>query len=293
VLQAHSTDQPEMRDVMAGLRQISDVHPESVLLGEIYLPIERLVSYYGEQESGVHLPLNFHLIESPWRADAIANLVAEYERALPQGAWPNWVIGNHDRPRIVTRVGERQARAAAMLILTLRGTPTLYYGDELGLSDVAIPPDRIKDPRELREPGKDLNRDPVRTPLPWDSSACAGFTTGEPWLPLNEDHTSRNVATLRQDPSSILSLYRALLALRRTRPSLNVGEIREASAENGVLTYVRVYGAERSLICLNLTDSEQAACPEGDILLSTEMKSRSGAVLHPGEGVIVGLRQGG
>jgi alpha-glucosidase len=293
VLQTHSTDQPEMQDVMRGLRQASDAFPSSVMLGEIYLPIDRLVTYYGEQGAGVHLPLNFHLIETPWRAGAIADLIATYERALPDGAWPNWVIGNHDRPRIATRLGERQARVAAMLMLTLRGTPTLYYGDELGLADVPIPPDRVKDPRELRQPGKGLNRDPVRTPMPWNGSEGAGFSSAESWLPLNEDYQARNAAAQLDDPHSILSLYRALLTLRRARPSLNAGEISKVSAENGVLTYERTYRSERSLICLNMTDREQPGCPEGDILLSTEMKIRPGRVLHPGEGVIVGLRQSG
>jgi alpha-glucosidase len=293
VLQAWSTDQPEMRDVMLGLRQTCDAYPDTVLLGEIYLPIERLVTYYGERGAGVHLPLNFHLIETPWRADALANLIKTYERALPPGSWPNWVIGNHDRPRIAMRIGESQARAAAMLMLTLRGTPTLYYGDELGLADVEIPPDRIKDPRELRQPGKGLNRDPVRTPMPWDGSPGAGFSAATPWLPLNHDHTHRNVEAMQEDPHSILALYRALLSLRGSRPSLSVGDIGNVAARGGVLAYERVHGAERSLVCLNLTDSVQEACADGDILLSTEMKSRHTGVLHPGEGIILGLRQGG
>jgi alpha-glucosidase len=293
VLQTHSTDQPEMQDVMLGLRQTSDAYQASVLLGEIYLPIERLMTYYGSQGAGVHLPLNFHLIETPWRADALADLIRDYDRALPSGAWPNWVIGNHDRPRIATRIGERQARVAAMLMLTLRGTPTLYYGDELGLDDVPISPDRVKDPRELRQPGKGLNRDPVRTPMPWDSSAKAGFSTVEPWLPLNDDHSIRNVASMKQDPYSILSLYRALLAMRRSRVSLSAGDIHDVSVCNGVLVYERVHGAERTAVCLNLTEVEQSIDVDGDILLSTDMKNRHGRKLHPGEGVILGLRQGG
>ena len=113
--------------------------PERVLIGEIYLPLERLVTYYGPDLSGVHLPFNFQLLQTTWKADAIAKVIADYEAALPPDAWPNWVLGNHDQPRIAHRVGVRQARVAAMLLLTLRGTPTMYYGDEIGMTNVADP----------------------------------------------------------------------------------------------------------------------------------------------------------
>ena len=129
-----------------------DAYPHRVLIGEIYLPLDRLMQYYGRDLKGAHLPFNFQLLQAPWKADAIARLVEDYEAALPDGAWPNWVLGNHDRPRIATRVGPEQAKVAAVLLLTLRGTPTLYYGDEIGVADVPIPPDQIRDPWALREP---------------------------------------------------------------------------------------------------------------------------------------------
>ena len=111
-----------------------------MLIGEIYLPVDRLMHYYGRERAGVHLPFNFQLVDAPWEARSLAKLIADYEAALPPGGWPNWVLGNHDRPRVAAKRGQAQARVAAMLLLTLRGTPTLYYGDELGLADVAIPP---------------------------------------------------------------------------------------------------------------------------------------------------------
>ena len=107
---------------------------ERLLIGELYLPVERLVRYYGEDGAGIHLPSNMHLISTPHRAEEIGALVEEYEAALPEGAWPNWVLGNHDRSRVASRVGFGQARVAAMLLLTLRGTPILYYGDEIGMA---------------------------------------------------------------------------------------------------------------------------------------------------------------
>jgi alpha-glucosidase len=205
----------------------------------------------------VHLPFNFQLIDAPWQARALATLIANYEAALPPGGWPNWVLGNHDRPRIASKLGEAQARVAAMLLLTLRGTPTLYYGDELGLSDVPIPPAQLQDPRELREPGLGLGRDPVRTPMPWDAGAHAGFSTVSPWLPLNADWPTRNVAGMADEPASILTLYRQLLAARRAHPALAIGDFSLLDSAGDVLAYERRYGAQRLIVALNLGTSAQ------------------------------------
>ena len=133
-------------------------YPNRVLITEAYLPLKKQVAYYGKNGSGANLPFNFHLIKSEWKAQAIRRLTLDYEKALPPGAWPDWVLGNHDQSRVATRVGEKQARNAAMLLLTLRGNSTLYYGDEIGMTDVPISPDEIHDPVEKREPGKGWTR---------------------------------------------------------------------------------------------------------------------------------------
>jgi glycosidase len=257
VLQVHSTDQPEVHEVAAEMRAIADGYStketgERVLIGEIYLPLERLVRYYGQHRRGVHLPANFQLISAPWEARSLAILIANYEAALPPDAWPNWVLGNHDRPRVATRRGPAQARVAAMLLLTLRGTPTLYYGDELGLTDVTIPPALVRDPRELREPGLGLGRDPVRSPMPWDGSTGAGFSTVAPWLPLNSDWPMRNVESQNEDSSSILTLHRQLLIARRTHLALSAGSFRLLDTVGNVLLYERRHGLERLIVALNL-----------------------------------------
>ena len=160
------------------------------------------------------MPFNFQLIQSAWNAPNIAEIMDKYEAALPHGAWPNWVLGNHDKARIASRIGEAQAWVAAMLLLTLRGTPTICYGDEIGMKDVLIAPEQVQDPAEKNEPGLGLGRDPERTPMPWDGSPLAGFTTGKPWLPLGPDHASANVAAMSKSPDSILNLYRRLIELR-------------------------------------------------------------------------------
>ncbi|MGW8190618.1 alpha-amylase family glycosyl hydrolase [Sphingomonas hankookensis] len=282
VLQLHSTDQPEVHAIGTAMRRQADEFG-AVLVGEIYLPIPKLMTYYGTPDApGVHLPFNFQLIEAKWDAAELAACIVDYEAALPDGGWPNWVLGNHDRPRIATRVGPAQARVAAMLLLTLRGTPTLYQGDELGLTDAQVPPDKVQDPRELREPGLGLGRDPVRTPLPWN--AGGGFTTGDPWLPIDPAHLPLNVEAQAGDPASMLSLYRRLLALRRATPALATGDIDDVRSEGDVLTYRR--GDWR--IVLNLGDRPAAMAVEpGEVVLSTHDTIADPQHLRPAEGLIL------
>ena len=233
-----------------------------MLIGEIYLPVERLMHYYGRPRSpGVHLPFNFQLVDAPWNARALASLIADYEAALPPGGWPNWVLGNHDRPRVAAkRVGEAQARVAAMLLLTLRGTPTLYYGDELGFGRVEIPPAQVQDPRELREPGLGLGRDPVRTPMPWDATPNAGFTTGAPWLPLNADWAERNVARLGAGAGLDRSSF--TVACSRSAARIRAVGRRHRAARRrrsgDVLAYERRHDGERLLVALNLGGSRRS-----------------------------------
>jgi alpha-glucosidase len=245
-----------------------------VLIGEIYLPIERLMAYYGRDLSGVHLPFNFSLISARWQARSIAKLIDEYEVALPAGAWPNWVLGNHDRPRIASRVGPDQAPVAAMLLLTLRGTPTIYYGDEIGMQQVPISPEQIRDPLERNVPGQGLGRDGARTPLQWDSTKFAGFSTAIPWLPVAANYEQQNVAEQCRDPRSIYQLYRRLIALRRDQPALRHGTYRPLAASGDLLIYMREFEGDRVLVALNLgTEPTTVALPAeslaGKLLAST------------------------
>ena len=242
LLQHYSGDRPEVHDVVAEIRGVLDAYPDRVFIGEVYLPIERLVSYYGRDMKGAHLPFNFQLIFATWTAASVMRIIEEYDAAVPQGGTPSWVLSNHDQKRVATRVGASRARVAAMLLLTLRGTPTIYYGDELGLTDVSIPPSLVQDR---------WGRDPARTPMPWDDSSNAGFTTGTPWLPLNDDHQSRNVAALSANQQSILNLYRRLIALRREHPALRSGRFAKVYADSDLLAFERSHGDTRLLIVLN------------------------------------------
>jgi alpha-glucosidase len=265
LLPVYSADRPEIHEVIGAMRRVLDeadgagTAGERVMMGELYLPIERLVRYYGQDGVGVHLPSNMHLISTPYGAEQIAALVDRYEAALPEGAWPNWVLGNHDRHRIASRVGYEQARVAAMLLLTLRGTPTLYYGDEIGMQDVPIAPERLLDRFERNVPGVGVGRDPERTPMQWDASPNAGFCPAgvRPWLPVADDHRQVNVATQAGDPDSMLCLYRRLIALRHRERALAVGCYRLAFASGDLLAYVREHVGRRLLVTLNLGPEPQ------------------------------------
>ena len=291
VIPTHSADLPEVMPlVVEPMRRLVEAYRARLLIGEIYLPFERLVSYYG-RGAGVHLPFNFALVFAPWSAGALRDLVERYESLLPPGGWPNWVLGNHDQPRIASRVGAAQARVAMMLLLTLRGTPTMYYGDEIGMHDVAIPPDRIRDPWEINMPGLGEGRDPCRTPMRWAAGANAGFCPHgvEPWLPMGGNLDTINVAAQAGVPGSMLELTRALLALRRERPALRRGGYGEVRAEGEVLLYERVHGPDRLTVALNLSDREARTRARGRVLVSTrpDAPGELAGVLRPDEGVVL------
>jgi alpha-glucosidase len=279
VLPRYTADQPETLAIVGEMRALLDEYRERVLIGEIYLPIEALVKYYGPAGEGpaphllgAQMPFNFHLIQTGWQAPLIAGLIRQYEAALPPGAWPNWVLGNHDQQRLATRIGPEQARVAAMLLLTLRGTPTLYYGDELGMPDARIAPNQVQDPAEKNQPGIGQGRDPERSPMLWENRENAGFTSPSvaTWLPLVWDWPQFTVETEEADPGTMLKLYRRLLQLRREHPELHAGEISGVAASNGVLSYVRSFKGSRMEIFLNMTGQERwLECGPGRLLLST------------------------
>jgi alpha-glucosidase len=267
------------------MRKVADELGDGrVLLAELGLPLERIVAYYdGGDSDGIQLPFNFELLTTAWDARVIAGYVDRYLAALPAGAWPNWVLGNHDTPRVASRLGPAQARVAAMLLLTLPGTPTLYQGEELGLTDVPIPDAEALDPIARLIPGR--GRDPERTPMPWDAGPGAGFTSGRPWLPFGDDNLARNLAAQRDDPASMLSLHRRLLALRRRTPALVTGGYQPVEADGDVLAYRRGDGDGHCLVVLNLGPrparlAVTALAAGGRVLVSTH-PGRDGAPAGP------------
>ncbi|MBN9389762.1 MAG: DUF3459 domain-containing protein [Chloroflexi bacterium] len=301
-LRTYTEDLPDMDGIILEMRKVADAYPERVLIGEIWLPYERLVHYYGAELNGLHLPFNFQLLLlDDWQAESVRQLVESYETALPEGAWPNWVLGNHDKSRVATRLGQTRSRLAQMLLLTLRGTPTLYYGDELGMVDVKIPPELARDPQEKGSPG--FGRDPGRTPMQWDASPDAGFSAPgvTTWLPLAPDYEKVNVDAEKEDPASMLAFVRLLLALRNANPALNSGSYRSIeSSAAACFVYERAGAGKRFLVALNFSDQPQtvsindAETSQGRIVISTRtgregIVNLSGLELDAAEGVVVEL----
>jgi alpha-glucosidase len=270
-------------------------------IGEIHIfDMKDLVTYYGTPEGGLefHMPFNFSLLRPKWQAREFQSLIDAYEAALPEWAWPNYVLGNHDEGRLATRYGQEQARVAAMLLLTLRGTPTIYYGDELGMTDVDIPPEQQLDPFGFRVPG--WGRDRCRTPMQWNAGTNAGFSSAKPgelWLPVSEQYPTVNLESQQKDPASIFNLYRNLLQLRKSSPALQVGMYTSVTtASPDCFAYTRTIQAESYLVILNFSSNETNITLQdsgrGKMVLSTYL-DRTGEVdlrnlnLRGDEGLIV------
>ncbi|MCF0068860.1 DUF3459 domain-containing protein [Dyadobacter sp. CY261] len=297
----YSTDQPEVHEIVRMMRKVTNEYEGRVLIGEIYLPIQKLVTYYGLNQSGAHLPFNFKLLSLPWDSKQIAGAIDEYEGALPADGWPNWVLGNHDQPRIASRVGRSQARVAAMLLLTLRGTPTIYYGDEICMRDVPIPPDEIVDPQGLNMPDRNISRDPGRTPMQWNAGENAGFSDAKPWLRLPDSFRRVNVDLQKEDPESMLSLYRSLITLRKRQPAFQTGQYTPVYSDKQLIAYIRENDLDRFLVVLNLSHRPAYLRPknehfEGEIIVSTEaerigLRVDNNLLLSGDEGLIVRLER--
>jgi alpha-glucosidase len=300
---------PEVHELIHEMRGVLDSYDERMMVGETYVPNDILVKYYGTPERReCHLPFNFQLITAPWDAVKVKKMVDDYEAVLPPDAWPNWVMGNHDQHRLATRVGPSQARVANMLLLTLRGTPTCYYGDELGMENVPIPAEKIQDPPAVNQPqiAHIVGRDPERTPMQWDDSPNAGFSAPQVkdlWLPLAPDYKERNVETELQDPRSMLNYFRNLLALRKSSPALVWGEYRSVEldsveAQASCFAFTRQAEGERVLVALNFSGQDQKlSLPQfgkAKVILSTMMDRMDQVdlgnfTLRANEGCIIGL----
>ena len=253
-------DWPTLHEYLREIRALTEQYPETVLIGEVWeFDQSRIPSYVAPDE--LHLAHNFVFTRAPFNADAIKAIVQEFDILAGPDVWPAWFFNNHDEPRVASRwsrpedddaARDARARLAAMLLLTLRGTPFVYQGEELGLPDTELAPGV----------GTDRDgRDPQRTPMPWAPPSTAGpgagFSSTEPWLPVGATAERLNVETQSRDPGSTLSLYRRLLALRRSRKSLRAGRQVFLQAPPDTLAYIRIKDEERSLVVLNLATASR------------------------------------
>jgi alpha-glucosidase len=284
----YDRDQAAAHEVMKELRQVVSAYPDVVLIGEAAADTPGgPASFYGQGDDELHLVFDFRLMKSSWGAESFRQFLSDSVPSIPKGGWPTIVLSNHDQPRHIDRYGAggnagARARAAALLLLTMPGTPFLYYGEELGMRNGKLRYRDLRDPYTKRfwpfRPG----RDPARTPMQWDDSCHAGFSTGRPWLPLTPEYRHLNVDEGAADPSSLWSLYRRLLELRRQCAALHRGAYRLiAGSPPDCLLYEREASTEglveRMLIAVNCSERRYefslAGSRSGVVLLSTHRES--------------------
>ena len=245
-------DYPRTHELLRGIRRVlAEYDGDRMMVGEVFiLSTAAVARYYGDNDE-LHLAFNFPTLFAPWDAVAWRRRIDRViEEMGPRNAWPTWVLSNHDNARHRTRYGsEPRARAAAVLLLTLRGTPFLYAGEELGLEDAVVPAERVVDPG---------GRDPCRAPIPWDPTPSHGWPIHEAWLPWPPHADTRNASIERDDPRSVLSLYRRIIAARRESPALLVGDLTMLDGPEGVLCYERRAGDDRRIVLVNFSDTAVA-----------------------------------
>jgi alpha-glucosidase len=281
----HDEDWDTIHDRLRGIRRVVDEYEDRVLVGEtVPDELHRIVSFLDSGDQ-LHLAHNFFFLELPWDAEAFRTLIADFESLGGERVWPAWVMSNHDVSRVASRYGGvERARAVLIILYALRGTPFVYQGEELGLTDAEIPPDRVVDVD---------GRDPERAPIPWrppsEAGPGAGFTTGEPWLPLHQEAETLNAERQAADPASALSLARRLAALRASSPALQLGTRTALDAGPDVLAWLRESGDERILTAVNFGDAPAEIEAAGELLLSSDPDRAPGNVrtLAPSEAVLV------
>ena len=300
-----TTDYPGIHDIIRSWRQVFDSYePERFMVGEIYDPPEVIMSYYGENGDEFNFPFNFFLLEnSNWTGVAVEETISRWLDNMPKGAWPNWVLGNHDNPRMATRVGNYLAAAMNVLLLTLPGTPTTYYGEEIFMTNnMNISKNETRDPA--------AHRDGERTPMQWDDSAHAGFTNDsvKPWLPLPANSTVFNVQVERNDNRSMLTLYKKLSELKSKYAAFQFADYTAIQSTNETFAYARYHesSSDRFIIVINFSVTNQTVDLDSvvssseysspSIYLSTTL-NRTGNVdlkavgLGPGEAVVIAAKK--
>lgn len=290
----YDSGDPDVHEVHREFRSVLDEYEgDRLAVGEIHIfDLPEWASYYGENLDQLHMPFNFHLMACDWDASSLRVLIEAVLWHVPVGAWTNWTLGNHDESRLATRLGADNARLAALLLLTLRGTPFLYYGDELGMADVEIHDNERRDP--WGDKVASLSRDGSRTPMQWTGEPNAGFTDSEPWLPVSPDFQDKNIQTMLDHEDSILNLYRGIIRIRKESSALRVGSfLSHPSSSEDVLVYRKEADDDTKTMVLNLSDAwQEVDVRSGSVILSTLDSTRSdnvngGLSLAPREGVIV------
>lgn len=282
-LHIYSKNQPELVSLISLFANTLAEYGNKFMITESYIDHPTLISFY-KASTHLHAPFNFDFIFLPWNAKAYKELIDRFDASVGKHYSPTYVLGNHDRPRVASRIGKTAARVAVLMQLTLRGIPTIYYGEELGMTNSAIPLRDIQDPFEKNVPGMGLGRDPERTPMQWNTQKYAGFSQTKPWLPIPEQAQKYNVATELKDPQSMLSFYKALLHYRKTAKALLYGEYTSLGLNDiPVFGYIRTHEKETLLVLLNFSDQPQnimLGYKQAHIILNTLLDKPSGQIIN-------------
>ncbi|MEK7186155.1 MAG: alpha-amylase family glycosyl hydrolase [Patescibacteria group bacterium] len=266
---------PETLNMLKKLNDVINEFEDRFMVCEIYTFLYEIVNLYQIVDHQSFVPFNFSFISLPWNAQQQKKFIDEFDEKVGEDYFPTYVLGNHDKPRIATKLGEKAARTAALLQLTFRGIPFIYYGEELGMENADVPVEKAKDPMAVNMKGLNFGRDPERSPMQWNTSKFGGFSSVEPWLPLGKEFKEKNVASEEKDKKSFLSLYKSLINLRKSRKSLSSGKQIPLDLKNlNVLGFIRREGEEKTLILANFSEDPQVVkLPKGNwtSLLSTHL----------------------
>lgn len=287
---------PETLNMLKQLNSVINEFEDRFMVCEIYTFLHEIVNLYKIVDHQSFVPFNFSFISLPWNAQEHKKFIDEFDGLVGHDYFPTYVLGNHDKPRIASTLGGNAAKTAALLQLTLRGIPFIYYGEELGMKNVVIPEEKAKDPMAVNMKGFDFGRDPERTPMQWDPSPYGGFSHSEPWLPLEKEFRERNVASEERDKTSFLHLYKSVIHLRKSRKSLSGGTYIPLDFNNPqVFGFLREEAEEKTLVIANFSEEEQnVELPPGDwkTVLSTTLnvenrKENNMLSLSPAEGLVL------
>ena len=257
----YDCDRPELMDVLSDIRQVLDAYADTYVVGETFLGTpEKAAAYCGKEY--LHACFDFSFLESKFNPKPLLKAILEWETALGDNKWPNYVFNNHDNPRTATRFGEgendERLKVAAALLLTLRGTPFLYYGEEIGLRDIRLKRSEVLDPIGKRYWPIYKGRDGCRAPMQWNTDKNAGFSSEQPWLPVHQDFLNRNVEKQTEERHSLLNFYKQLLAFRKTQPTLFHGDFQDVSGSSAnILAFNRTYAGSTLMVLLNFSDKPQ------------------------------------
>ncbi len=265
----YDTNQPEMQSVVADIRSLLEEYPERYVVGETFMATPEIAASYSGPGK-LHATFDFSMLKSQWNPARYLEYVLRQEKVLHDGAWPNHVMNNHDNPRSATRLragsGDEKLKVAAAMLLTLRGTPYLYYGEEIGMRDIQVKRSEIQDPVGKRYWPAPVGRDGCRSPMQWNADVNAGFTKGTPWLKLNPGFSNRNVEEQEADPHSLLSFYKSLLHLRRAHPALQRGMfIPLHHNPQRILAYMRQDTDQTILVALNFARRRSKLAVGGEV----------------------------